>query len=121
VAGQILGAEFRAARIVSKPDLLEIWKRFGGGPKTAAEEQRRKEIAALLRDAGEFETAAAFQARFEELRPLLAEIERANASPRVAASAIRLAAGVKASRGSRDYDPQAVWLAIQAQQRKGQE
>lgn len=106
---------------MSKPDLLEIWKRFGGGPKTAAEEQRRKEIAALLRDADEYETAEAFRARFEELRPLLAEIERAHASPRVAASAIRFAAGVKVTRGSRDYDPQAIWLAIQARERKGRE
>lgn len=63
---------------MSKPDLLEIWRRFGGGPKTEAEAQRRKEIAALLE--GDLEPAAAFQARFEELRPLLAEIERAKAT-----------------------------------------
>ena len=106
---------------MSKPDVLEMWRRVGGGPKTEAEWQRREEIRALLEGDHEFEAVDAFMARFEELRPLLAEIERANASARVAASAIRLAAGVKASRGSRDYDPQAVWLAIQAQQRKGQE
>ena len=106
---------------MSKPDLLALWVKFGGGPKTDEEAQRRREIAALLDGTGGIRDEWPPE---QELKALLAEVERARATPRVAASAIRIVAGAKVTRRDRDYDPQAVWLAIQAQERartEGQE
>jgi hypothetical protein len=101
---------------VSKPDLLTLWVKFGGGPKTEAEAQRRSEIAALT---GDLWTSTEALPDADELRALLAEVERSHATPRVAANALRfMARGKKTTRKDRDYDPQAVWLAIQAQERK---
>jgi hypothetical protein len=104
---------------VSKPDLLALWVKFGGGPKTDEEAQRRREIAALLDGTGGIRDEWPPET---ELKALLAEVERARATPRVAASAIRIVAGGKSvNRRDRDYDPAAVWLLIQAQQREGQQ
>jgi hypothetical protein len=99
---------------VSKPDLMALWVKFGGGPKTEAEAQRRREIAALLDGTGGMRDEWPPE---PELKALLAEVERARATPSVAASAIRIVAGAKVTRGGGDYCPQSVWLAIQAQQR----
>lgn len=88
-------------------DLIEMWKRFGGGPKDEAEARRRREIQAQLGPVAPDAWPTA-----DELRALLAEIDATRPPPRVAARALTMAIG-KAG----DYDPAAVWLTLRARER----
>lgn len=101
----------------ARVDALEVWRRFGGGPKSDAEWQRRREIDAAM-DGRAFDDDD-LTTNWPAMQVLLAEIQRAWTPPRVAANAMCIVArGGKVGRQQHEYDPAAVWLALRARSAK---